>query len=213
MPIHTLSARAVGRYAVEPSVSASRGLVVGFHGYGQDEASMMEELQRLPGHEAWTKVSVMALHRFYDTKSGRVVASWMTKLDREQAMADNVAYVTNVVTKLRIEAADDVPLVFVGFSQGAAMAWRAAAAGLGARGLVALGGDLPPDVDAARVAGLPVLIGRGHADTWYSQEKLDADVARLREAGGTPQVVSFEGGHVWTDEFRAAAGVFVAGLL
>ena len=50
MSIHTLSARAVGRYAVEPSVSASRGLVVGFHGYGQDEAAMMEELQRLPFH-------------------------------------------------------------------------------------------------------------------------------------------------------------------
>ena len=92
MPAHTISARTVGRYRVEPAQEAPRGLLVGFHGYGQDDTAMMEELQRLPGHERWMKASLMALHRFDHTKTGRVIASWMTKLDRELAIADNPSF-------------------------------------------------------------------------------------------------------------------------
>jgi predicted esterase len=208
---HTLSARTVGRYLVEPAAGAPRGLLVGFHGYGQDESSMMEELQRIPGAAGWTKAAVLALHRFYETKTGRVVASWMTKLDREQAIADNLAYVTNVVSAVRT-AHGDLPLVFVGFSQGAAMAWRAAAGRLGARAVVVLGGDLPPDVSPTQ--GLPpALIGAGSSDTWYTPEKLAADEARLRQEGAAFEVCRFEGGHVWTDHFREAAGRFLASVV
>jgi predicted esterase len=204
--VHTLTARAVGRYVVEAPASP-RGLLVGFHGYGQDDAALLAEMQQVPGAAAWVLVSVMGLHRFYD-RAGHVVASWMTKADREQAVADNLAYVTNVVSAVRTSFGD-LPLVFVGFSQGAAMAWRAAAGGLGARGVVVLGGDLPPDVVPAR--GLPpALIGAGSSDTWYTAEKLAADEARLRQEGAAFEACRFEGGHVWTDDFREAAGRFLA---
>jgi predicted esterase len=207
--VHTLAARTVGRYVVEAPPSP-RGLLVGFHGYAQDEAAMLAELQRLPGSSSWALVSVMALHRFYD-RAGHVVAGWMTKLDREQAIADNLAYVTNVVSAVRT-AHGDLPLVFVGFSQGAAMAWRAAAGRLGARAVVVLGGDLPPDVSPTQ--GLPpALIGAGSSDTWYTPEKLAADEARLRQEGAAFEVCRFEGGHVWTDHFREAAGRFLASVV
>jgi len=41
---------------------------------------------------------------------------------------------------------------------------------------------------------------------------MDADLAFLEGAGvpATPRV--FDGGHEWTDEFRADAGRFLAGL-
>ena len=74
-------------------------------------------------------------------------------------------------------------MVVVGFSQGAAQAYRVAlAAGPACAGVVVLGGDVPPDV-AARAEQLPpVLIGRGSRDPWYSADALAADVATLRGA-------------------------------
>lgn len=209
MSTHVLPARTLGRYTVEAGDGAARGVVVGFHGYGQDDAAMMDELKRAFGGAGFVLVSVMALHRFYDTRTGRVVASWMTKLDREQAIADNLAYVRNVMNAVRTDHGD-LPLLFVGFSQGAAMAWRAAAAGLGARGVIVLGGDLPPDVDARSGALPPVLVGRGRDDTWYTAEKMDADLTRLRDGGCPVETCVFDGGHVWTDAFRAAASAFAA---
>ena len=67
-------------------------LLVGFHGYRENAASHMAMLTRIAGTEGWLIVAVQGLHRFY-TKGGDVVASWMTREDRELAIADNVAYV------------------------------------------------------------------------------------------------------------------------
>ena len=62
----------------------------------------------------------------YNSKTGEVVASWMTKLDRVEAIADNTRYAGAVLEKVRAELGVAPPIVFVGFSQGTAMAYRAA---------------------------------------------------------------------------------------
>src|SRR5262245_47905561 len=89
--------------------------------------------------EGWLLASIEALHRFY-TKRGDVVATWMTKQDRELEIADNTAYVWSVVDTVRRGGQRRRPLVFVGFSQGVAMAYRAAASGE-CNGLIVLAGD------------------------------------------------------------------------
>jgi predicted esterase len=179
---------------------------------------VLGELVRLPGLAGWSFAAVEALHPFY-TRRGEVVRSWMTREDREHAIADNLAYVRDVLRRL----ADLCPYPWwaaCGFSQGAAMAWRAAVDGAGGsataapcRAVVALGGDVPPDLDD--LAALPVaraLLGRGSDDEWYTPEKLAADRARLRVRGLTPEVCEFPGGHEWTSSFREAAGAFLRGL-
>lgn len=178
-------------------------LLIGFHGYAETAEVNFAELQKLPGIERWSVASIQALHPFY-TRTGDVVASWMTKLDRELAIADNLAYVRNVLAQLPAPR----QLVFAGFSQGATMAARAAAE-IDCTGLILLGGDVPPEVksDAARMP--PVLLSRGTRDDWYTQEKFDADVAFLTARTSVTQCV-FEGGHEWSDAFRAAAGEFLA---
>jgi len=132
-------------------------------------------------------------------KTGDVVASWMTRFNRELAIEDNVRYVTGVVGRVREDYPTREPLVYVGFSQGVAMAYRAAAAdGPACQALLALGGDVPPDLGGRDLTGFPrVLIGRGTADPWYSQEKLGADVDLLRSKGVSVEVCAFEGGHEW----------------
>ena len=127
----------------------------------------------------------------------------MTKLDRDLAIADNLEYVRRALESIGHRNV----VVFAGFSQGVAMAYRAAAA-MPCAGLIALAGDVPPDVRDRAAALPPVLLGRGIADEWYSEEKMRGDLAILKEA--TP--VTFDGGHEWTDEFRTAAGIFLSRL-
>src|SRR5262245_35691130 len=161
-------------------------LLVGFHGYGENAERHLAELVKIPGTEGWLVAAVQALHPFY-TRGNEVVASWMTSFDREHAIADNAAYAGAAVDRLRewAPAEPQGPLVFAGVSQGVAMAYRAAArSGHAARGVIALGGDVPPELTDRHLARIPrVLVGGGRAETFYTPAKLEADVARLRKAG------------------------------
>jgi predicted esterase len=118
-----------------------------------------------------------------------------------------------VVAELR-SARDQGALVFAGFSQGAAMAWRAAARCGPCQGLIVLGGDLPPDLAQGAPLRLPpVLLGRGDQDAWYSASHLDKDVAALEALGHQAEVVRFAGGHEWGPAFLGAAGRFLERVL
>lgn len=197
-----------GRILIEdPAVAFSGRVLIGCHGYAQNAAILLAEMRRIPGADAWRLISVQALHRFYTRGDQAVVASWMTREDRDAAIADNTAYLARVV---REHARDASTIVYLGFSQGASMAARAAArVEPRASGLILLGGDIPPDVRDDPAASLPpVLIGCGEGDKWYAP-RLEADVVFLRDRGISHTVVRFEGGHEFTGAFREAAGRFL----
>ena len=212
LSIHTVEARAHGRYLVRPPSSPPPWpLLVGFHGYAETAEIHLDALQTIPGTEAWLLVAVQAMHPFY-TRKGQVVASWMTRDDRDLAIADNIDYVGRVLARVRAEHETRSPLVFSGFSQGGAMAYRAAV-NYAAAGVIILAADVPPDVLAAPQRLPPVLIGRGTADEWYTQEKETADREALTRAGAAAEFCIFDGGHEWTDPFRDAAARFLNRLI
>lgn len=215
----SIAVRTHGRYLIDAPERAVATLV-GFHGYQENAAVHLDVLRRIaggmpaeaPGAKAGRAVnliSIQALNRFY-TRANVVVAGWMTKEDRELAIADNIAYVAAVLVEAAEAGGITRPLIYAGFSQGVAMAYRAAAfVQRPCDGVIALAGDVPPDV-APVAAGLPaVLIGRGTEDSWYTAEKMAADVATLHGAGVTPAEHVFAGGHVWDDSFVARAAAFV----
>ena len=158
-------------------------------------------------------VSIQGLHRFY-TRANDVVASWMTKEDRELAIADNIAYVANVLSAVADEFGITRPLIYVGFSQGVAMAYRAAA--LVQRpcdGMIALAGDVPPDV-APLAASLPkVLLGRGTEDKWYTARKRRRISRSCRPPASLWPSTSSKAATSGTPAFIARAGAFVDELL
>jgi predicted esterase len=193
------------------STSRSR-LLVGFHGYAQNAEEMLAELERIPGSEQWTLVSAQALHRFYTRGDEKVVASWMTRQDRELAIADNVVYVDHVVEALLREFPKETRIVFAGFSQGVAMAYRAAILGAyRVQGLIAVGGDVPPEVKNALANRFPeILIAAGERDPFYTPAKVAADEAILRSMGVRPEIFRYSGGHEWTDELRGRIHLAIA---
>lgn len=185
-------------------------MLVGFHGYAEDATIHLAALQNIPGARDWLIVSVQALHPFY-TREQQVVASWMTSQHREHAISDNIDYVGHVVAHVRRTHLTTRPIVFAGFSQGGAMAYRAAAA-IDSDGILVLAADVPPDV-AAGATPLPrALIGRGTDDRWYSDQKLERDLATLRGKGVSVETCRFTGGHEWSDAFYSAAGQWLARL-
>lgn len=214
MHIHTIEARTHGRYLVDkPEGDGPFPVLVGFHGYSEGAERMLEELRRVRSERPWLLVSIQALSRFY-SRASTVVASWMTREDRELAIEDNIAYVRSVVAAVRqAQPVSDV-VVYAGFSQGVAMAYRAAAfvstPGIPRpAGAILLAGDIPPDV-VPRLGELPPLfIGRGRDDHWYTEPKAAEDLERFKAAGVEPEVHVFEGGHVWDESFVDGAGRFL----
>jgi predicted esterase len=214
--VHLIAARTHGRYLVEPPGSDRPApLLVGFHGYAERADDMLDALRRIRGERHWLLVSIQALNRFY-TKAQTVVANWMTREDRDRAIDDNIDYVAAVVAEVGRQHAVTGTVVYVGFSQGVAMAYRAVAVAHErsrevplAAGAIVLAGDVPPDVVPRLATCPPLLIGRGTEDTWYTEAKAAADLAHLRAAGAVAEVCVFDGGHVWDATFIAAAGAFL----
>jgi predicted esterase len=208
---HTIQTGTHGRYLVSwPAGPGPHHWLLGFHGYGERAEHHLRVLDALDPDGRWGKVSVQALHRFY-TRGEEVVASWMTREDRDLAIADNVAYVTAVVAAVRRDAVLTARPVITGFSQGVAMAYRAAAS-VDASGLIVLAGDVPPDVAPHAGRLPPTLIGRGVEDAWYSSGKMQADLTLLREAGVRTEVCEFQAGHVWDAAMIDAARRFLTSI-
>lgn len=208
--VRTIETRTHGRYLVRtPTVPGPWPVLVGFHGYRETADIHLDALARIPGSERWLLCAVEALHLFY-TREQDIVASWMTRQNRDEAIADNIAYVGIVLDALDAEYDTSDVRVFVGFSQGGAMAYRAAAHYAG-DALIVLAADVPPELGTRNqepgttVPLPPVLIGRGTRDTWYTEVKHAADLEMLRRLDVSVDTCVFDGGHEWSTAFYAEA--------
>lgn len=212
MTERTITTLTHGRYlTIPPAAQSPAPLLVGFHGYGEDAETQLERLRAIPESDQWLKVSIQALHRFYDRRTNRVVASWMTRQDRELAIADNAAYVTASIDAVVAEWPTLPRVVFAGFSQGVGMAFRAAANSTQrVAGVIAVGGDIPPEIPPDRLARVSsVLIARGTSDDWYTKEKFAGDERRVRDCCVSVRTLEFNGGHEWSSEVVQAASEFL----
>jgi predicted esterase len=145
-------------------------------------------------------VAPEALSRHYlDGGSGsgdaKIGATWMTREDRDNEIADYVEFIDSVWRETAMHA----PRVTVlGFSQEVATAARWVALGNGrVDRLIAWAGQLPPDVDPAvftRLAGGLTMV-TGSTDEYAGWIAQGDHEARLVAAGVTPQHLTFDGGH------------------
>ena len=207
----TIETRTHGRYLVSPGSTPGSPILLGFHGYAETAEEEVRRLRAIPGIGSWNIVSVQGLHQFYRRRTNDVVASWMTRQNRELAISDNIEYVSRVVRSVSEEFSAGPATVVTGFSQGAAMAYRAAATlDRAVAGVIACGGDVPPELEAKALARIPTaLLGRGTRDEWYTAEKLSSDEQRLSAAGVSVQIVTLDAAHEWTPQFDEACARFL----
>ncbi|HEU4936259.1 MAG TPA: dienelactone hydrolase family protein [Vicinamibacterales bacterium] len=211
--LHVVPTLTHGRVLVrEARAVAQKGIVVGFHGYMENARIQMERLEGIPGSSAWTLVSIQGLHRFYRGRTEDTVASWMTREDREEAIADNLGYVSAALEQVPHDESTQV--VYTGFSQGVAMAFRAGVLGTArAVAIAAVGGDVPPELLENTARRFPaVLFTRGSRDEWLTQPRFDRDVNALTARGVALTAKVYDGAHEWNAEVSAAIGEFLTTL-
>jgi predicted esterase len=209
--VHVVPTLTHGRVLVREARAAVRkGILAGFHGYAENAAIQMDRLAAIPGADGWTLVSIQGLHCFYRGRTDEVVASWMTREGRDEAIADNLSYVAAALQEIPHDSA--TRLVYVGFSQGVAMAFRAGVLGrAAAAGIIAVGGDVPPELIASPdVLFPPVLFLRGLRDTWLTAERFDRDAASLTARQVALTASTYDGPHEWTPEVSSAIGDFLS---
>ncbi len=208
--VETVATLVHGRWLLVEPDRPPTALLLGFHGFGELADDSLPALRQLAAGQPWVLAAVQGLHPFY-RRNGSIVASWMTSLDRELAIDDNVAYVARVVATLRRRFPSAQRLGCVGFSQGVAMAYRAAAGcGMPCHALLSMAGDVPPELRDGSRPLPPVLLCRGSEDEWYSDAKVDHDLEVLRRLEVPVETCRFEGGHEWTEEVFAAGRSFLA---
>jgi predicted esterase len=207
--VHLVATLTHGRVLVRTAPGEPRGLLVGFHGYMESADVQMQRLLAIPSGARWTLVSIQGLHPFYRGRSDEVVASWMTRQDRDVAIADNIEYVNAALDVVAHDAS--TAIVYAGFSQGVAMAFRSAVRGRhGAAGIIAVGGDVPPELLLDPGATFPfVLLARGVRDEWLTPGRFRADLNALAKRRARVRALEFDGGHEWNDAVAAAADDFL----
>ena len=192
----------------ESKKSKPSPLLIGFHGYGETGENQMKLLQKFPGIEDWTVCSIQALHPFYNTRA-KIGYSWMTSQNRELHIKENVEYVISVISEIKNSHQVNDTIVYHGFSQGTAMACRAALLGkFISSGVILLGGDIPPKFDQIEKMNR-ILLARGKKDKFYSSVRWKKDVNRVQKSKNDSFLCEFDAGHEKHKDYLEAASEFL----
>ena len=192
--------------AQEPAVAAAEppSLLIGAHGYGQSCKSFMRDWTPLRDHN-YVMIAPQGPNQFYWQQSPpKIGFTWMTSYMRLNTIEDLMGYMARLMDELPRQFTYNPRRVFsLGFSQGSALAFRFGASDITRpAGIIACGGDLPPDV-AERlddVPKVPVLIVHGTNDPAMSYEKAREGEQILRDHGWSVDTQYFEGGHDLPEE-------------
>jgi len=198
---HLTTKRRARYYTAGDSVPVADVWIV-CHGFGQLAAPFARQFERLvaPGRLI---VAPEALNRYYlgagstgSTPDAAVAATWMTREDRENEIADYVDWLDTVHARTVPVGARVTTL---GFSQGVATVARWITLGSSVvHRFVAWTGQLPPDTDLSLLGTRlerPVVLVEGRADRLAEWVQPAENAARLAAAGVAFEVITFDGGH------------------
>jgi predicted esterase len=205
---HALRVRRTARYYTlgEPS-AAVRDVWFVCHGYGQPASELISQFEPIVDPSRLI-VAPEALSRFYVTTASGfhgpdapVGASWMTREDRDNEIADYVAYLDELYAKI-FETINrgSVRVTVLGFSQGGATANRWLTRGKSkADRLIMWGSLLPSDADLNEAAqffrDVELTIVYGTRDQFGKREMIDNYEKLLRQHGIPYRLRTFVGGH------------------
>lgn len=188
-------------YAVSaPETNSPAPLLLVLHGFGQVAAEFIKIFEPLVERGVLV-AAPQAPHQFYKKLADRTVGfSWLTRYERDQSIQDFARYMEDFYALVQREHRLDTRRVFVlGFSQGVSMAYRMwAHSNIPLAGLIACGGDLPPDVGEHlhALSPLRVLLVHGRHDQIVPLHKAHEAQSQLQNAGVPVELFEFEGQHL-----------------
>lgn len=185
-------------YFSTPITSKTKEVIIACHGYAQLGKYFMKKFEALSS-ESLCIVTPEGLSKFYwQGMGGKVVASWMTKEDREHEIRDYVSYL-NQVYELILEQNPKVFITAFGFSQGTSTISRWIALTdipLNINRLILWSGSFPMDVaDHEIFSEIRIDYVVGNKDEYLSDKKIEQLITELTLRNMSPKLTKFEGGH------------------
>ena len=192
------------RYYTLGNASSADDVWIVCHGYGQLAGKFIQNFESIvqPGRFI---VAPEGLHRFYldpppaPAAQRRVGATWMTREDRDEDIADYVDYLDLLISEVMAQS-PTARLRVLGFSQGSAtvLRWVVTATRVPHQ-LILWAGEVPQDVDwkmgARKLADTRIDAVRGDNDELTPQWALERNLGVLSGVGLRYQLHNFSGGH------------------
>ena len=177
---------------------SARALWIVVHGYGQLARYFLNSFTDFAADRLI--VAPEGLSRFYtDSAHQRVGATWMTREDREEEIADHVGYLDLLCSTL-VSEVGELPIGVLGFSQGVATVVRWITIGnTRPKQIVLWGGSLPPELTTQHLRtsflGSRVDLVHGNNDELVPASVQQSNEQRLMRAGVDIHAHRFPGGH------------------
>ena len=192
--------KSVRYFTIGKPTAQVKHLWVCLHGYGQLADWFGKRFEKWASKERLF-VFPEGPHRFYtEGTSGRVGASWMTREDRLNDIADQFNYLETLVGEFCSALSPSCKIHVLGFSQGVATAFRwMDRSALSFSSLISWAGTFPPDIDYAlhqeRFNHLKIHTCFGDGDEFISAENAQKLVGQLTEQGIALTPHFYHGGH------------------
>lgn len=200
--LQAITVSATAYFAIQPPESGlgpRTQTLVALHGWGQNGPAFLRKFSALRASNVLV-IAPQAPYQFYlDMESRKVGFGWLTSFDRRRGIADGIGLVDGVISAVEQQYGIEISRPFVlGFSQGVSLAFRYGI--YGARrvsGVIACGGDLPPDVELKlpECVPFPVKLVHGTQDVVVPPGKSEAAERALRAHDFPLSADYFEGGH------------------
>ena len=171
------------------------------HGYGMLSEYFIKKFNCIINDKTLV-IAPEAPNRFYlGNNYSRVGASWMTKLDREQEISDNILFFDKLFSIIKKEIGhDNFKLNTLGFSQGgpALVRWLMSNK-LNTNSLILWGSDIPKDSlvfeNKSRWNSMNLKIVIGRNDEYINEEMKQEFVGVVKSYGLKYDLIEYEGGH------------------
>ena len=171
------------------------------HGYGMLSEFFIKKFECIL-NEKTVVIAPEGSNRFYlDNNYSRVGASWMTKLDKEKDIEDNISFIETLYTKI----VDDIghnnfKLKTLGFSQGGATLVRwIMSNSIKVDSLILWGSDIPQDSltnqNKSRWSSINIKIVIGKKDEYISDENKKKVIDAVNSYGLSYKLIEYDGPH------------------
>ena len=171
------------------------------HGYGMLSEFFIKKFECIL-NEKTVVIAPEGSNRFYlNNNYSRVGASWMTKVDKEKDIEDNISFIETLYTKI----VDDIghnnfKLKTLGFSQGGATLVRwIMSNSIKVDSLILWGSDIPQDCltnqNKSRWSSINIKIVIGKKDEYISDENKKKVIDAVNSYGLSYKLIEYDGPH------------------
>lgn len=195
---HHIEFLKTGRFYTHGNPKKAEKLILALHGYAQLAGDWINNFTELDADKYYV-VCVEGPHRFYHRgRQGNVVASWMTKEDRLNDIADYIRLIDNVYAEVSTHG-NFKEKILLGFSQGGATASRWIELGTHKLDKFILWASVfPPDLEQRFDTPLDTTTNYfvvGNNDEYFDPDRKNRQFRFLQEMGVNFQLITFDGNH------------------